>query len=270
MSYFYPFIYFQRLRKDRQLKMASHVDVTALMLVADALYALGWSLGEIELNHPPIGETTPSQRFGIASFEPGALIVSATRPDLEKKGAEPMACKKTTQKGFTPLEVYIEAAWRMVLALCVRLKVEVHDFATPYFEQGYASRRNIDFIARGGAPYMGLPDDLKFRRDSFVRTAAYVLRLRELWPGGPGYLGFFGMDSVTALIWSQLLRRRHIDLLQNEGFYIAELCGPLPDRAPDLRWTLGWESRVILRAPVNPPQPPTFSLAQESSQSANA
>ena len=264
MPHFYPFIYYQRLPTDRDLKMAEHVDVTAMMHVNDALYRQGYTLGEAQLNQPP-ADASPSERFGLASFEPGALIVSATRPDLEPDDAAPFDCKKTVQKGFTPLEELIEAAWRAVLLLCVRIQVKVHPFAIPYFTQGFASRRNIEFNARKGARYVGLPDEPSYRPGGAALTAAYLLRLRELWPGGPSYLGFFAMDSWTALVWSQLLRRRHSDLLQSEGFFMAELSGPLPARAPDLSWAFDWQSRIILRAPTAPPAPaPDFSLDRNS------
>jgi hypothetical protein len=252
MPHFYPFVYYQRVPTDREIKKAAHVDVTAMMHVTDALYRQGYTLGEVQLNHPPARDTRPSEEFGLDAFEPGALVVSVTRADLEAVGDEPFDCKKTVQKGFTPLEAHIEAAWRLYLYRCVRLQVTLHAWLTPYFSQGYQGRRNIAFSAREGARYAGLPGEPSFRSGKSSPTAAYLLRLPELFPGGPGYLGVFGMDSLTALVWSQLLRHRHADLLQGEGLVIAELSGPVPGRVHDLRWALGWESRIILRAPVAP------------------
>ena len=91
---------------------------------------------------------------------------------------------------------------------------------------------------------------------------------RELWPGGPGYLGFCGMGASTALGWSQLLRHRHADLLQSEGFFMAELNGPLPENAVNLRWAEAWRSEIILRAPTKPPT--NFSLSQNQPAQPNA
>jgi hypothetical protein len=148
--------------------------------------------------------------------------------------------------GRTPIERLIEAAWGAVLRQSERLQVVLQPEAARHFEPGFDSRHNIEFNEREGAFYTGLsglpPGKLR-------ATAAYLLRRRALWPGGPGYLGFFGMDSTTALAWSHLLRHRHADLLQAEGFFMAELTGLLPGRVSDLRWALSWSSRVILRAP---------------------
>jgi hypothetical protein len=77
----------------------------------------------------------------------------------------------------------------------------------------------------------------------------YLLRAHELWPGGPAYLGFFGLDSTAALAGASVIRARHADLLLEEGFSMLEIAGPVPGRVGDTRWAGGWESRVILREP---------------------
>lgn len=256
MRHVYPFIFYQRPRKGRPLTLPRHVDVTALLNVCAALQRQGYEIGEIQLNYPATSGPQAASELDLSAFDSRGLIVMATRPDLSLT----LDCRKTVQKGFTPLEAYVEAAWRRVVKESKRLQMILQPFTAPYFAKGYSSRRNVEFNEREGARYKALPEDASFRPGEQAPTAAYLLRLRELWPGGPGYLGFCGMGASIALVWSQLLRHRHADLLQSEGFFMAELNGPLPDHASNLRWAEEWRSEIILRAPMNPPT--NFSLSQ--------
>jgi hypothetical protein len=261
----YPFVFYRRPRKGQQLKLAFHVDGIALMNVVAALYCAGYELGEIQLNYPPPrdGAKHPSD-FDPNTLERDGLIVSATRVDFELANK----CRKIVQKGYTPLERWIEAAWRGVIQRSERLQMILQVSAAQYLAEGFETRRNIEFNEREGARYSGFPDDNSFRANKNTPTAAYLLRLRELWPGGPGYLGFFGMDSTAALAWSHLLRHRHADLLHTEGFFMAELSGPLPGHVSNLRWADAWRSEIILRAPAIPPT--NFSLSQSQPQQPRA
>ncbi len=261
----YPFVYYRRPRKGQPLKLAFNVDVIALMNVVAALYRQGYELGEIQLNYPPPrgGAKHPSD-FDPNRLVCDGLIVSATRPDLDPINK----CRKVVQKGYTPLEEWIEAAWHCVIQSSERLQLILEPSAARFLAKGYESRRNIEFNEREGARISGLPDDASFRPHQDAPTAAYLLRLRELWPGGPGYLGSFAMESTAALAWSHLLRHRHADLLQTEGFFMAELSGPLPGHVSNLRWADAWRSEIILRAPASPPT--NFSLSQNQPEQPSA
>jgi hypothetical protein len=255
MPHVYPFIFHQRPRKGRPLTLPRNVDVTALLNVCAALQRQGYEIGEIQLNYPAASGQQGTKSLDLSAFDSRGVILTLTRPDLSLS----LDCRKTVQKGFTPLEAYVEAAWRRVVKESTRLQMVLQPFTAPYFAKGFSNRRNVEFNEREGARYKALPEDASFRPGE-QETAACLLRVRELWPGGPGYLGCCGMGASTALAWSQLLRHRHADLLQSEGFFMAELNGPLPDAAENLRWAETWRSEIILRAPTHPPE--NFSLSQ--------
>jgi hypothetical protein len=252
MPLVHPFVFFQRPRSDRELRVSRHVDGTALMNVAAALQPQGYSIGAIHLNYPPRQKAADALEVALDGFAPGDLILSATRLELKPK----LACRKVVMMAGTPIERLIEAAWSEVLQSSERLLVVLKEHTARWLAPGFEDRGNIEFNEREGAFYTGLAR----AKPSVRATAAYLLRTRELWPGGPGYLGFFGMDSTTAAAWSHLLRHRHADLLESEGFVMAELSGKLPGRVSNLDWALDWSSRVVLRAPD--PFAPSFSSAQ--------
>jgi hypothetical protein len=257
----YPFVFFQRPRRGRHPRVGFHVDSTALVNVGAALLRQGYDLGDVHLNYPPRpGEPEDALEVALDQFGPDDLIMTATRLELEPT----LDCRKVVMMGRTPIERLIEAAWGRVLRRSERLQVVLQPEAARHFTPGFENRRNIEFNEREGAFYTGFPADVGFQSSKLRATAAYLLRKRALWPGGPGYLGFFGMDSTTALAFSQLLRHRYAELLQTEGFFMVELSGPLPGRVSDLRWALDWTSEIILRAPVDPT--PREDSAQDPEQ----
>jgi hypothetical protein len=255
MPLVYPLFYYQRPRSEgRKVRMGFHVDVAAAWSVAAALGTSGYELGEMFFNYPPPSPGEPALLpIDVSGVRPEDLILTSTRFESEPEDPEVM-CRKRVQRGHTTLEQDIEAAWRRYIHISERLRVVVQPRVAKYFEPGYENRFYIRFHEAESAPYKKLtePTLRDIDRKPPPATVGYVLRLRELWPGGPNYLGFFGLDSTMALLLAHLLRRRHAELLHEEGFAIVELNGSnIPARAPDMRWSLGWESRVILRAPVH-------------------
>jgi hypothetical protein len=243
MRHVLPYIFFQKPRRGRNLLVTLNVDQTALLNLCGALQPLGYRIGQIHLNYPPYPKTQLALGFSPARFSASDLILTGTRLELYPK----LDCRKVVLMTGMPMERRIASAWAEVLQSSERLLVVLQKHVARYLEKGYENRNNIEFNERIGAQYSGL-DRAKPR----VRaTAAFLLRKRELWPGGPGYLGFFGMDSTVGVAWSHLLRHRHADLLESDGFVMAELSGKAPGPVENLDWALEWESKIILRAPAN-------------------
>ena len=255
MPLVYPLFYYQRPRsKDRRVRLGFHVDVAAAWTVAGALEREHFLLGEMFFNYPPPKRNqAPLLPIDTSALRPSDLILTSTRFESEPEDPE-LNPRKRVQRGHTTLEQDIESAWRRFIHISERLRVAVHPHVAAYFEPGYENRFYIRFHEAESAPYRKLtePTLRGVDRKPPPATVGYVLRLDELWPGGPGYLGFFGLDSTMALLFATLLRHRHADLLTEEGFAIVELNGAanVPARAPDMRWGFAWESRVILRAPA--------------------
>ncbi len=256
MPLVYPLFYYQRPRSEgRKIRVGFHVDVAAAWIVAGALERAGYMLGEMFFNYPPADYGLPALLpIDVSRVGPNDLILTSTRLETEPADSE-IRCRKQVQRGHTTLEQDIEIAWSLFIDISERLRVMVQPKLASLFAEDYANRFFIRFSEAEGAPYKKLQDATHRRIDKHPpnATAGYVLRLRELWPGGPGYLGFFGLDSTTALLLAYILRHRHSELLLEEGFAIVELSGGarVPDREPDMRWANDWRSEIILRAPAH-------------------
>ena len=255
MRLVYPLFYYQRPRSEgRKVRVSFHVDVAAAWNVAGALERAGFMLGNMFFHYPPPEQGAPGLLpIDVSRVGPNDLILTATRLETEPPDSE-VRCRKQVQRGHTNLEQVIEAKWRGYIDISERLRVVVRPRLAKRFDQAHANRFHIRFSEGEGAHYKRLMDSAlrSIDKNPPYATAGYVLRLRELWPGGPGYLGFFGLDGTAALLFSDVLRRRHTDLLHEEGFAIVELTGPgaVPEREPDMRWASNWRSEVILRAPA--------------------
>jgi hypothetical protein len=251
MPLVHPLFVYQRHKADgRKLKVGFHVDVAAALNVYEAFNQRGYRLGDLLFNYPPQqGEPRELMTIDKSRFARDDLILTSTRFDTDAPDSKDLP-RKRVQRGFTDLEAAIVAQWRERFGVSRRLLVKLDPDYADAFATGFENRFAIQFLEGEGAPYGRLSDadDSNIDKDPPEATTAYVLRLRELYPGGPGYLGFFGMCSTTTLLWSHLLRFRHADLLHDEGFTIAEIAGAVPKREPDMRWADGWKSQIILRA----------------------
>lgn len=240
--YVYPFAFLLRQHDlSRRLRAFQIRDGAATLEIVCALARLGWQYGHLLLNFPPPKQPATPAAALLEMTTParaGDLISTTTRPPLDESG------RKQVARGWTLLEEQVLAAWRPYFALLTRqemlLDPKLHDQLAP----GYENRRHIFFYANEGARYMEL-GPLRYRGPA--RTAAFLLHKPELRSGGPGYLGIFGMDGTTTLIWAHLLRTRHRDLLEKPGFVMAEIeVGQIPLRTTDLGFAQSWETNVIL------------------------
>lgn len=251
MPRLHPFFNFQNPKADgRKVRVGFHVDVAAAWNVAAAFECKGFSLGSLLFNFPPQeGEPRAQMRIDTSRFAPSDLIVTSTRFETEPPNSVD-ACRKQVQRGYTDLETLIESHWRQHIATSRRLFLKLQPRHAKHFAQGYENRFRIRFFEEEGAPYKHLANAEERQNDAHPpsASAAYLLRVRELHPGGPGYLGFFGLDSTTTLVWSHLLRHKHTELLHEEGFAIAEISGPIPMREPDMAFAEEWKSEIVLRA----------------------
>jgi hypothetical protein len=239
--YVYPFAFLLRQHDlSRRLRAFQIRDGAATLEIVTALAHLGWEYGHLLLNFPPHAATMNEQDLLDVHTPagPGDRIASTTRPPLLECG------KKQVSRGWTQLEAHVLNAWKPFFAQLNRheilLATKLHDELAP----GYENRRHIFFRTREGADYFEL-GPLRYR--GRPRTAAFLLHTRELYPGGPGYIGIFGMDGTTTLIWAHMLRTRHRDLLATPGFVMAEIeTGAIPLRTTDLGFARSWETKVIL------------------------
>ena len=84
-----------------------------------------------------------------------------------------------------------------------------------------------------------------------VRTPVFLLRVPRMQYRRMGYLGIWGLDGNTTLIWSTLLRFRYPELLEQNHFVMADLVGrSIPERPFDLDFAADWRVELVIREPI--------------------
>ena len=247
---------------DRPLRPFQRRDGLASQLLLGALARLGYAYGEPILNQPPVeppGDpfNEPLLPLDLSFVRAGDLILQVTRPPIHDLHDDSM---KQVERGYTDLEQRLFELWTPhFLAHCSRAQIYLAPEQACLLRQGYHDHGCMVFMQKGDcAPLLRVKREprLCFRHFSGSnKTAVFVLNLPELWKGGPGYLGAFGMTGVTTMILAYRLAHDLQALLARPGFYVYELeCGTVPERATDLRWTLDWKLEPMLVNEFGPGQ----------------
>ena len=221
-------------------------DPLAALLVVHALQEQGFRLGNVLFNFPPFGDEASDTLAAVnAHADEGDLIVTPTRAPVSD---EEQGDHRPVRRGYTTLEEVVLQIWQRYFRVLSRGHIILARGLCELLPAGYGDRSDIFFLRKKGAPYKQLGRRPYRGR---ARSAAFLVRERELWPEGPGYLGFFGMDAVTTLIWAHLLRERHPELLREPAFVMAELSGPpIPVRPTDLSFADAWKAQVLIQKPL--------------------
>lgn len=222
----------------------------AALEVLPALLGLGYSRGEPILNFPAeTNDGPPAELYHVdlPFVQAGDLLLQTTRPPLD----DPFAGgRKHIERVYTDLEENLFKVWRGYFKTCERLWVQLHPDISARMNPGFEDRRSVKFYEKHGAPYRQLNAGGHRGWKSVEaegRTAAFLLREREAWKGGPGLVGAFGMDGVSTLVWCYRLARDFAHLLQEPGFVMVELqAKPMPARVTDLRWASDWPIDIAL------------------------
>lgn len=247
VSSFYP----QR----RSTRIAAQRDLGATLELVSALQEQGFALGDMIFNFPPQQRvrnhfTEPLHQVDLAFAKEGDALLHATRPPLDDrlKGG-----KRRMSESYTDLELTMLKHWKKYIARCARSEVMLNEDLHALLQEPYADRRHMTFRLSEGAPYKTLNDCVSGREAttnaaSERRTAVFLLRIDAFKPGGPGFIGAFGMDSTATLVWAYRLRHDLRELLAAPGFVMAELTNTgLPARPDNMKWALDWGVRILLR-----------------------
>lgn len=238
---------------DRPLRPFQRRDGIASMLLVGALDRLGYAYGEPLFNQPPVEPPDdpyeePLFPFDLSFVRAGDLILQVTRPPIHDLEDESM---KQVERGFTTLEQGLFDLWvPNILSHCSREQIGLSLEMARHLHSGFEDRACMNFMQKGdSAPYTLLSGRKQGpnRVLSDNRTAVFLLHVRELWKGGPGYLCAFGQSGVMTMVWAYKLAKQHPELLKDPGFYVFELeLGAIPERALDLRWCRDWKLEPIL------------------------
>jgi len=246
-----------RKARERAPKLFARRDCTASSELLFPLYELGFAQGEPIFQQPPAvppEEPIPFEKLhkvDLSFLEPGALLLQTTRPPMNDLDEGP---RRQIERVFTDVEHFHFEALEPFVGYSSRTHVVLGPAVKDLVRQGSQDRREMSFRQKGwGAPYHRLNalDGKGWHRyGGAPRTALFLLRLDEAWPGGPGYLCAWGIDGCTTLCWCYRLARdpELKRLLAKPGFVLAELeLGELPERATDLRFCLDWKIEILVQ-----------------------
>jgi hypothetical protein len=244
--------FFKAHQANRKIPISLERDVLPDWLVTGAFLRLGYGLGSVKLNYPPPpGREGEMMEIDCSDMRSGDVVLSGSRSAYWDDDDD--APKKNMPRGYTSLEILTDRVWTLYFAELTRMVMTLQSWLHPLIRAGYENRRDVQFMQSERADYSLLcahdgSGEQKVR--GMGRTAAFVVNQPELWPGGPTYVGFFGMDGAATLAWACLLQERHRDLLVRPGFHMVELItAPIPARVPDLRWALDWKSELLMSVP---------------------
>jgi hypothetical protein len=226
-------------------------DGDAFVEISPVLYARGYEYGGLVLNLPP-GESGKVYDVDVSFLTSSDLLVVNTRPPLHDVEEED---KKRVATSSTNLEEKLFDAVKSYLVKCARSRVKLSETMAGQLSEGYRDRAHIwfhEYTDGSYIKYRGLHDKAWQTPSGPDRTAFYLIRIPEIWEGGPGLLVAFGMSGTETLVWSYLLRTRFPDWVLSYEFLIAEAVpGILPQQPSDLSFADSWEVTPILQLPFS-------------------
>jgi len=243
-----------RKARERAPKLFPRRDSPASGELLFPLFQLGFAQGEPILQQPPAvppQEPVPFEKLhkvDLTFLEPGALLLQTTRPPMNDIDEGP---RRQIERVYTDVEHHHFEAWKPYVEYISCTHLCLGPAVRDLVPQGSLDRREMGFRQKGwGAPYYRLNalDGRGWHKYTGpTRTALFLLRLEEAWPGGPGYLCAWGLDESTTLFWCYRLARDLRRLLEKPGFVMAELeLGELPERATDLRFCRDWKIEILV------------------------
>lgn len=186
------------------------------------LIRLGYELGELVLNHPPVEGEPDGSLASIAGMGPADLLVFNTRPPLDDKTSscvqrilDPSGNRLEQECIFPAVERYIR--------YCTRSEIKLTNQAASLLLHDYRNRTHISYYVkpheakeRHEASYEMLPQTPgceKFERDH--TTAGYLIHTAPIvMPGGelgPRLLLVFGLSGTTGLAFAHQLAVQRIE-----------------------------------------------------------
>ena len=176
------------------------------------------------------------------------VILCTTRPPLSDGKSGDNKC---VEPGNTDVERQMFRHWWRYVRKLSRAHLIFSDAAIEYLPHEMRNRAEITFFQQG-CRYQHLKepgdDGNRIRSPFGQRTLAALLRLDELWPGGPGLVCAWGMNATATLAWCHLVRHRYPHLLQHRGLTAVELDpAPLPEHPATFEWTLDWQASPLLQ-----------------------
>jgi len=241
----YRFAYTVPGHKDRELQPFQLRDGEAASHMLRAIEARGYAYEGSIVNYPSPGpDLIP---MDVSRLRPTDLILFTTRPPMDDLDIRD---RKIIHRSFTTLEEDIFRALRPYFTRCARSEVLLTDEIAGISPE-IATRQSCEFRQNCGAAYSAYGPRMTrdwrlFKDDPRPPTAAFLVHLEHVWPGGPGLLLAFGMGGVETLVWTYHLARRFSHLLFTSSFVMAELRAPRLAEPPVwMDFAEAWDVQIL-------------------------
>jgi hypothetical protein len=243
--------------KHKSVALAARRDQHAALEIVPALLGQGFGYGEPILDYPPRKpppepvRKSDLHKVDLSFVAPGDVLLQTTRPPMHDRFDD---LRKRIRQSYTDLEDHMFDVWDNYIAWNSRGRVLLHKRLHHLLQPPHENKRQIIFRESQGAPYLELADctGARERTDETTerRTAVFLLRKEEAWPGGPGLIGAFGMDATATAVWCYRLGRDLDYLLARPGFVFAEMTNPgIKERPTNMLCARDWAIEVLVHAP---------------------
>jgi hypothetical protein len=238
----------------REHSIAGTRDMVAMLTLCNALAQYGYGIAKVCINHPAYCE--PPQ-FPAANRLPrvplragqGDCVATVTR--IVTHAAEEADDRRGSTPAGTDLEAELAACWRRYFDLFKRSRMRLKPEFAALLPADYANRRELVFRQsrradqdeRSACFYRQI-DGRDY--DGGPRTAAFLLRLDEIRPGGPGYVGLKTVSGGLTNAWAHIVSTKLLHLLAEPGFVMAELTQDPEPQEIDPLGADGWLANVLI------------------------
>jgi hypothetical protein len=275
---FYRFAYTTKPNRDNDLRPHMLRDGDAYAHLGFALIQLGYSDGELKINHPLRPGVSDTSLEDMAHLSEQDLLVILTRPPLndppptQKKSNIDSRHIRPNHPSLTRFEQQVLfPELRNYLINCSRDEIQLRaDQAQMRLEPGYANRDAINFYMRPDERFQRYEASYRFlgRAPGAAHTpnrttAAYLIHTEPLkrpdGTKGPRVLVAFGVSGTIGLVFAYQLRWQRKapfqgllkEALSAPGISMVEIevTRDVPRFYTNLSFSNDWEYKLITRRP---------------------
>lgn len=241
----HPFVYFHKRHSDREFRAHHQRDLSAAWYAGSAL-ADDYSQGDLVLNTPPREKPKPHEpprQLALPrSLIQGDALLQVTRTPLDD---EIEGKRKRVLRGHNDVEEATFDVWRRYLHKSDRLHVILEQRVRAELAKEHGHFGYMTFAEAEGARLKG--PGTRRPTPSTGTTVAFLLRLDEAWPRGPGLIAAFGMDGVITLGWAYRLAHDCGEFLERRGFSLVRIeYDALPDGHGGLESCDDWRIDLVV------------------------
>src|SRR5262249_28855370 len=200
---------------------------------------------DVIINWPSPGPTIIP--FDCSCFRETDLLLLTTRPPMHD---HLFPARRRGRRSWTSLE---EDLFNGPLSRWIERSTRPDMVLTPAaaaVSPRIPERQTMEFRMHFGAWYRrygsSVTGEWRNFEPALPLTVAFLVYAKHAWPGGPGFLGAWGMDPMATLAWSWQLATQLPRLLCSTPFALAELAIPsLKDAPTSMSFTRAWEVDLL-------------------------